>query len=103
MISSPSQTRVKRAEKVFRAAICPSLRALKLDPFDVKPIFHPIDFVVFKGMTSKEAISGIILLTREYNCTSLNLLREQISKAVAQNKYNWQVARIEETGKIILE
>ncbi|MGD0996562.1 MAG: hypothetical protein ABR909_13705 [Candidatus Bathyarchaeia archaeon] len=54
-------------------------------------------------MTSKEAISDIILLTREYNCTSLNLLREQISKAVAQNKYNWQVARIEETGKIILE
>ena len=38
----------KAAEKVFYRAICPSLQKLKLDPFDVKPIFHPIDFIVFK-------------------------------------------------------
>ena len=40
----------KEAEKVFYKAICPSLKRLKLDPFDVKPILHPVDFVVFNGM-----------------------------------------------------
>ena len=93
----------KAAEKAFHAAICPSLRTLNLDPFDVKPIFHPIDFVVFKGMTNEEAISEIIMLTREHNCPSINPIREQIRKAVSKNRYNWQVARIEEEGNIIIE
>ena len=44
----------KAAENVFYKAICPSLKALKLDPFDVKPILHPIDFVVFKGMSKEK-------------------------------------------------
>lgn len=69
-------------EKAFRNAICPSLRSLKLDPFDVKPILHPIDFVVFKGMSKEETISDVLLLTRKYDCPSINLAREQIKNAV---------------------
>jgi predicted Holliday junction resolvase-like endonuclease len=94
----------KEAEKAFYKAICPSLQKLKLNPFDVKPIFHPIDFVVFNGMSSPEKIiSDIKLLTREHNCPSVTPIRDQIKKAVAQYKYDWQVARIEETGSIVLE
>jgi len=93
----------KAAEKAFFKAISPSLKKLKLDPFDVKPIFHPIDFIVFKGMNSLRTISDIMLLTREHNCPSINPIREQIKKAVTQNKYEWQVARIEETGNIRIE
>jgi hypothetical protein len=37
------------------------LRTLNLDPFDLKPIFHPIDFAVLKGMTDEESISEIIM------------------------------------------
>jgi predicted Holliday junction resolvase-like endonuclease len=91
------------AEKVFRNAICPSLKALKLDPFDVKPILHPIDFVVFKGMTKEETISDIILLTRQHDCPSLNPIREQIRTAVLADRYDWQVARINEKGIILFE
>jgi predicted Holliday junction resolvase-like endonuclease len=91
------------AEKVFRNAICPSLRALKLDPFDVKPILHPIDFVVFKGMTKEETISDIILLTRQHDCPSINPIREQIRIAVLADQYDWQVARISEKGTIVFE
>ena len=93
----------KAAEKAFHTAICPSLRKLKLDPFDVKPIFYPIDYVVFKGMNRDEIISDIILLTREHNCPSINPIREQIRRAVGQNRYNWQEARIEEAGNIVIE
>ena len=93
----------RAAEKAFHATICPLLRTLNLDPFDVKPIFHPIDFVVFKGMTNEEATSEIIMLTREHNCPSINPIRDQIRKAVAKYRYNWQVTRIEEEGNIIIE
>ena len=50
----------KAAEKAFYRAIFPSLRALELDPLDVKPILHPIDFVVFNGMNRAETINDII-------------------------------------------
>jgi predicted Holliday junction resolvase-like endonuclease len=93
----------KASEKAFYKAICPSLKKLKLDPFDVKPIFHPIDFVVFKGMNNQRTVIDIMLLTREHDCPSIKPIRDQIRKAVAQNKYDWQVARIEETGNIVME
>jgi predicted Holliday junction resolvase-like endonuclease len=93
----------KEAEKVFNRAICPSLKALKLDPLDVKPILHPIDFVVFKGMNKEESISDIILLSKPYNCPSLNLIRRDIKNVVSKNRYDWQVARIDEKGNIKFE
>ena len=93
----------KEAEKAFNRAICPSLKALKLDPFDVKPILHPIDFVVFKGMNKEESISDIILLSKPYDCPSLNLIRRDIKIAVSKNRYYWQVARIDEEGNIAFE
>jgi len=93
----------KEAERAFRRAICPSLRALKLDPFDVKPILHPVDFVVFKGMNKKESISDIIFLSKPYNCPSLNSIRRDIKITVSKNRYDWQVARIDEKGNIAFE
>lgn len=93
----------KEAKKMVNRAICSSLRALKLNPFDVKPILHPIDFVVFKGMTSEESISDIILLSKHYDCPSLNSVRHDIKIAVSKNRYDWQVARIDEKGNIKFE
>ena len=89
----------EEAEKTFKRAICPSLKTLKLDPHDIKPILHPIDFVVFNGMNKEESISDIILLTKS-SCPPLNLIRHDIKTAVTKNRYDWQVARIDEKGKI---
>src|SRR3989344_5852237 len=46
----PKEKGRKAAEKVINNAVLPSIRALKLDPYDLKPILNPIDFVVFRGM-----------------------------------------------------
>lgn len=93
----------KEAKKVFNRAVCSSLKALKLDPFDVKPILNPIDFVVFKGMNKMQSVSDIILLSQEHKCPSLDIVRRQIKIAVEKTKYEWQVARIDDRGNIILE
>lgn len=92
----------KEAAKTFQKALCPSLKKLKLNPYDVKPIFHPIDFVAFNGMTTQEQISDILLLARE-QCAALDPIRKQIKKAVNNYKYDWQVARIDDNGNIDLE
>lgn len=95
------------AEKVFNNAISPAFKALKLDPFDVKPILNPVDFVVFDGMNKKGVISDIILLSKSFpdksDGASLNLIRHQIQTVVQKHNYDWQVARIDDKGKISFE
>jgi predicted Holliday junction resolvase-like endonuclease len=92
-----------QAEKVINKAMCKTLRALKLDPFDVKPILSPIDFVVFNGMNKADTISEILLLSRKHNCPSLEPIHKQIGTAVTKQKYDWQVARIDDDGSIVFE
>ena len=92
-----------QAEKVINKAMCKTLRALKLDPFDVKPILSPIDFVVFNGMNKADSISDILLLSRKHNCPSLDPIHKQIGIAVTKQRYDWQVARIDDNGAIVFE
>lgn len=92
----------KIAEKAFKKALCPSLKKLKLDPYDVKPIFHPIDFIAFNGMNAQDEVSDITLLARE-QCVLLDPIRKHIKKAICEFKYDWQVARIDDTGNIKIE
>ena len=93
----------KQAAKVISKAICPALRALKLDPFDVKPILNPVDFVVFKGMNSTGTVSDIIMLSRQYDCPHLNAVRKQVENAVSRKKCDFQLAHVEENGQITFE
>jgi predicted Holliday junction resolvase-like endonuclease len=91
------------AEKAFYKAVCPAIRKLKINPFDLKPILNPIDFVAFNGMTKDEEISDIVLLTREHACAYLNPIRGQIKKAVEKQSYEWQEAHIDESGNILMK
>lgn len=93
----------KEAQKVFNQAITPAFKTLKLDPFDVKPILNPIDFVVFKGMNQSGTISDIVFLSKQTVHKTINTLREQVKVAILKKKYEWQVARINERGNISFE
>lgn len=93
----------KEAEKAINKAMCPTIRDLKLDPFDVKPILSPIYFIVFNGMNKADSVSDILLLSRKHKCPSLEPIHKQIETAVTKQRYDWQVARIENDGTIIFE
>ncbi len=88
------------AEKAINSFVSPSLKALKLDPFDIKAIMNPIDFIVFKGMTKHDEIDQILLLSKQVKNNALNTLRSQVEKAVKNKAYDWNLARIGEKGKI---
>ncbi len=93
----------KEAQKVFNNAISPAFKALKYDPFDVKPILNPVDFVVFSEMNKKNCVSEIIMLSKKCINPQLNLIRKQVKIAINKNRYDWQVARIDEKGCISFE
>lgn len=93
----------RAAEKVISSAMCPGLRSLKIDPFDIKPILNPIDFVVFKGMNAAKEISDIIMLCKDCDSHTLNSARKAVQTAVLKKNYDWQVARIGEEGNISFE
>jgi len=81
----------------------PIFRKLKLNPFDVKPILNPIDFLVFDGMTDKDKIKSIIFLSKISKMEPLNVLRSQIKETISKKKYIWQVGRIDELGNLTFE
>jgi len=85
---------------VFNKAILPSLKILKLDPYDVKPILNPVDFIVFKGMNKKDFVSEIVLLSKTCNFESLCFIRKQVKDVIAKRNYDFQTARIDDLGNI---
>jgi len=93
----------KKAQKVFNKAINADFRKMKLDPYDIKPILNPVDFLVFKDMNSKDAISDIVFLSKTIENPNINRLRAQVKTVIEDNNYEWQVARIDNTGQIELE
>ena len=91
------------AEEVFNNAISPALKKMNYDPFDVKPIFYPIDFLVFNGMSKKDSVDELILLSKISESAMLNSIRAKIESVVGNEQYAWQEAKIEENGEIVFK
>jgi len=91
------------AQKIVNKVVLPIFRKLKLNPFDVKPILSPVDFLVFNGMTEKEQIKDIIFLSKKSTIKSMDVIRNQIKDTISKNNYFWQVGRIDDKGKLTFE
>jgi len=91
------------AKKIVNNVVLPIFRKLKLNPFDVKPILSPIDFLVFDGMTDKDKIKDIIFLSKISRIESLNQIRKQIKDIISKKNYTWQVGRIDNLGSLTFE
>jgi len=66
-------------------------------------IFHPIDYIVFKGMKDSDSIKRILLLDREAKEGNHRAIQKSIEKVVEHENYEWQILRIQEDGKIKVE
>ena len=93
----------KEAQKVFNKAIKADFRKMKLDPYDIKPILNPVDFLVFKDMNSKDIISDIVFLSKKLENQNINRLRDQVEHVIKDENYEWLVARINNIGQIKFE
>ncbi len=86
---------IKRIDKIFRP--------LKLNPDDSKVIFHPIDYVVFDGMKSKD-LKRIIFIDMKKRIGFDKQLQQSIKKIIEKEKnYEWITLRVNDNGKITKE
>lgn len=84
----------------------PIFRPMKLNPNDAKVIFHPVDFVVFNGMTSDRGLTPIkdlVLLDKKDRQGEHLKVQRSIERAVDQANYEWLTLRVREDGSIAEE
>ena len=70
------------------------------DPFDIKPINHPIDYIIYDGM-NKKSINNVVLLHQKNK--HLTELHKSIRNVIDSKEYDWKVARVSREGKLEME
>lgn len=75
---------------------------LNYDPYDIKPILHPVDFTVFDGMNQNK-MKDVILLARKTTNPILKNHHEAISNVIKTKSYDWKVVRVSIDGQIEFE
>ena len=93
----------KMADKVISKTMHPIFKKLKTDSADIIPICHPVDYLLFNGMTNRDKVSEIIFLSKKSSIPQLNSLRHQISKAIDKKAYAWHSCRVDNDGVIEFE
>lgn len=90
----------RRVPALVRKSMHTQFARLKFNPYDIKALLHPVDFVVFDGLESKDKLREIVFLSKAVDHDWLNSLRSSVKEAVEQKNYNWQVARVSVDGSI---
>jgi predicted Holliday junction resolvase-like endonuclease len=93
----------KKVPKIVKKCLCPEFARLRYDPYDIKAILHPVDFVVFDGMNKSSEVKDVIFLSRKTQNRELNLIWKSIKNTIEDENYDWKVARITIDGKMKLE
>lgn len=72
----------------------------KYDPFDIKAVNHPIDYIIYDGM-NKKSINNVVLLHQKNKY--LAELHKSIRNVIDNKEYDWKVARVSLGGKLEIE
>lgn len=73
-----------------------------LNPNDAKVIFHPVDFIVFRGMNKSQdsEIEELVFLDKISNDVERIKFQENISTIVSKGNYDWITLKIKNDGSI---
>lgn len=74
----------------------PMFYKLRIDPRDVRTIIHPLDFVVFRGMNSRDGVRAVDLVS----LGSGNAFANSIRDAVDAHEFGWRTIRVGDKGVI---
>ena len=92
----------KKVPQLVQKCLCPEFKKLTYDPYDIKALMHPVDFVVFDGL-NRAKMESVVFLTRKPFDKEHNLTLQSIKKTVDAKKYDWKVARILTDGQVNFE
>lgn len=85
--------------KLVNKSLNKNFSKLKYDPYDVKAILHPIDFVAFNGM-NKGQVENVTLLSNKSANPFMQSLHSAIAEAVKNKSYDWKVMRVSQDGEV---
>ena len=88
-----------QVQKIINQSINKNFAKLKYDPYDVKAILHPIDFVAFNGM-NKGQVENVTLLSSKTATPHMQSLHSAIAEAVKNKSYDWKVLRVSQDGEV---
>ena len=88
--------------EIVRKSMDTQFTKLSYDPYDIKPLLHPVEFVVFDGM-NKGSLNSIVLLSRLSMNPNLQNLQKAVARAVEDKLYDWKVARVSLDGDVEFE
>ena len=98
---------VERGRKKVPKMICKCLDSdiacFNYNPYDIKALLHPVDFVVFNGLNDKKQLNDITFISKKTQNEALNKIRSSLESAVDKERYDWHVARVSIEGKVELE
>ena len=89
----------KKVVETVRRSMIRRLARLKLNPYDIKSLMHPVDFVVFNGMND-DKFKEILFLSDAGCQKGVKAAALDVEKAVKSKKYEWKVARVDVEGKV---
>ena len=89
----------EQVPKLINKSLTKSFSKLKYDPYDVKAILHPIDFVAFEGM-NKGQVENVDLLSNKTTNQHMQNLHKAISEAIKAKSYDWKILHVGEDGEV---
>ena len=89
----------KQVPKLINKSINNEFLKLKYDPYDVKAILHPIDFVAFDGMNEGQ-VKNVTLLSNKNVNPQLQSIQGAIQEAINNKSYDWKVLHVSPDGEV---
>lgn len=71
----------------------------RLDPADAYTLFHPVDYVVFNGLSAREQVTSIVLLDRLKDRRH-GVMQRSIERVVERGQYEWCTIRVADDGSV---
>ena len=93
----------KKVPILIKKCIYPGLAKLRYDPYDIKAIMHPVDFIVFNGLNEGTEVRDVTFLSKKSSDRKLNLILKSVRKTVDKGNYDWKVARVTTDGNVNFE
>lgn len=89
----------RRVIEAVNMCIDEGISCLDFDPYDIKSLFSPIDFVVFNGMNHREELDDIVFLGKK----SRDKVRKSLEKTINDENYDFKIARVRDEGSVDFE
>jgi predicted Holliday junction resolvase-like endonuclease len=91
-----------KVPQLIKECLCTDFKTLSYDPYDMKAVMDPVDFVVFDGLNEGKEVRNVTFLTRTPS-TIMRPVIESLKKTVEKGSYDWKVARISTAGQVEFE